>query len=227
MKFYVEDFAGAAEFFDGDGFQEWRELESVLEASSVHLQPSDQAGLHRKPIFDPKATNRELTERAGKLGWRAIPVPEELQMFGKDWDAGKRTTLVEWQFSNYPFLWNNIIRTQGVYRSHLNLEGMQGVESLLIVTKSGQFPASNSTLYFEQARSQIKTVMDYLEFTIPIRLIGIALEQNSSQLEAVWNTYAGARYDRVPSTSQKREFDIVWSTRKSKYGNPSATFSLK
>ncbi|RDI46151.1 hypothetical protein [Nocardia mexicana] len=219
MEFEIADFAGASEFFEGEGSGEWAEIHAVLDKCSLQLQPSDQAGKGHRPIFDPKATNRELTDAAALHGWKSIPVPKELQMFGSDWDVGKQTTLVEWQFSNYPFLWNNIIRTQGVYRSKIQLSGMSGVEAMIIVTKSGKLPASNSTLYYEQARAQIKTVMDFLEFTLPIRLVGITLDSLARSVEAVWNTYANNRYDRVPRSKVLRTFDVTWSSRPAKHGN--------
>lgn len=224
MRFEVEDFAGAHEYFADEGAAEWHELEDVLDGCTIQLQPSDQAGLDRKPIFDPKATNRELTDRAAEHGWRAIPVPPELQMFGNDWDSGKRRTLAEWQFSNYPFLWNNVIRTQGVYSSDIALRGMDGVDALVVVTKSGRFPSSNSTLYFEQARAQLEAVMGFQTFTLPIRLVGLTVEPGVSIVEASWNTYAGTRYDRVPATRELRYFDVTWSRRAAKHGHYSASF---
>lgn len=223
MHYEVEDFAGAGEYFSYEGSREWNDLSEILDRCSVQLQPSDQAGLGRSPIFDPKATNRELTDAAAELGWNAIPVPEELQMFGKDWDAGKGRTLAEWQFSNYPFLWNNVIRTQGVYRSEIRLKGMRGVEALVVVTKSGRFPSSNSTLYFEQARAQLSAVMGFQAFTLPIRLVGLTLQPNATEVEAIWNTYAGSRYDRVPATREVRTFDISWNARAAKHGHFAAS----
>lgn len=223
MRYEVADFAGASEFFAEDGAAEWEDLSSVLESCSIQLQPSDQAALGKKPIFDPKATNRELTDAAARYGWKSIPVPTELQMFGRDWDGGKRTTLAEWQFSNYPFLWNNVIRTQGVYRSSIHLAGMDDVEALVIVTKSGQFPASNSTLYYEQARAQIKSVMEFLKFTLPIRLVGLTLDAGTSSVEAVWNTYAGRRYDRVPTAKDVRTFSVEWGKNPTKHGHFAAS----
>jgi hypothetical protein len=224
VQYEVEDFAGAREYFDSDGADEWHDLENVLNGCTIQLQPSDQAGLNRKPIFDPKATNRELTDRAADYGWSAIPVPVELQMFGNDWDSGKNRTLAEWQFSNYPFLWNNVIRTQGVYRSNIALKGMQGVDALVVVTKSGRFPSSNSTLYFEQAKAQLEAVMGFQTFTLPIRLVGLTLEPGVSSVEASWNAYAGTRYDRVPATRELRKFDVTWSKRAAKHGHYSASF---
>lgn len=227
MQYEVSDFAGAKEFFEGPGEREWQEIAWVLDGTTPQFQPSDQAGLNHRPIFDPKATNRELTDRAAALGWKKIPVPDGLKEFGLDWDAGKRTTLAEWQFSNYPFLWNNVIRTQGVYISDIELAGMDGVEALIVVTKCGLFPASNSTLYYEQAKAQLQAAMSFNSFTVPIRLVGLAIPHSSTEVEAMWNAYANTRYDRTPASRELRKFDIAWSRRPAKHGNYTASFSLK
>ena len=217
-----EDFAGAAEFFAGSGSRRWAELDAVLTRARVHLQPSDQAGKRGIPIFDPKGTNRELTELAHDAGWNSVPVPDALTEFGVDWDSGKGTVLAEWQFSNYPFLWNNIIRTQGVFASQTPLIGMSGIEALVIVTKSGIFPASNSTLYFEQARAQINAVMSFAAFTVPIRLVGLTVPPHVRRIECEWTTYAG-RYARVGVT-ETREFAVEWGRAGRKYGHEPASF---
>jgi hypothetical protein len=187
----------------------------------------EQSIRKRHHFFDPKATNKELTERAATLGWKKIPVPDGLKEFGLDWDAGKRTTLAEWQFSNYPFLWNNVIRTQGVCISDIPLAGMEGVEALIVVTKCGLFPASNSTLYYEQARAQLQAAMSFNSFTIPIRLVGLAIPQLAPEIDAMWNTYANSRYDRTPASRELRRFDIAWRRRPAKHGNYTTSFSLK
>jgi hypothetical protein len=227
VQYEVSDFAGAKEFFEGPGAQEWADIASVLKGTTLQLQPSDQAGLNHRPIFDPKATNKELTERAAALGWNKIPVPDGLTEFGLDWDAGKRTTLAEWQFSNYPFLWNNVIRTQGVFVSGIPLAGMSGVESLIVVTKCGLFPASNSTLYYEQGLAQLQAAMSFSSFTVPIRLVGLTIPGGASEIQAMWNSYANARYDRAPSSQEIRTFHVAWRGKPAKHGNYAASFSLE
>ena len=111
MEFLLEDFNDAGAHFAGDGAQEWADIHEILRSSPLFMQSSDQAGKVGSPIFDPKATNAYLRSEAELRGWRVVPVPEELTPFGVDWDAGKASTLAEWQFSNYPFLWNNVIRS--------------------------------------------------------------------------------------------------------------------
>lgn len=221
MQYDLTDFIGADAYFAGPGAPEWVDLHAVLSALQPQLQPSDQSGKRGNPIFDPKAMNARLTATAFSAGWKTIPVPPALQEFGKSWDCGKNETLVEWQFSNYPFLWNNIIRTQGVYATQTVLPGLKPIKALVIVTKSGSFPASNSTLYYEQARAQISAAMSFNAFTVPIRLVGLLVPSNAQKLTADWNTYSG-RYSRDPEQTQhNRVFRVVWGA-KGQYGNRSA-----
>jgi hypothetical protein len=77
----------------GPGAPEWRDLAAVVSAMTLQLQASDQAGLDRRPIFDPKATNLYLTNAFQDSGWRKIPVPVDLTEFDLDWDAGKGEAL--------------------------------------------------------------------------------------------------------------------------------------
>lgn len=141
-----------------------------------------------------------------------------------DWDAGKGSILVEWQFSNYPFLWNNVIRSEAVYSSRETLPGMPlPVDALIIVTKSGSFPASNSTLYYEQAKAQLNTVTSWGVFKIPIRLVGLTIPPGTAQVQANWNTYA-ERYGRATIDTEVRTFDIGW-TKPARHGNRVAIFS--
>ncbi len=125
MNHVLSDFNGADSYYSRAGAPEWRELETIITAMPIYLQASDQRYKQGSPIFDPKASNAYLNAEARKLGWRAIPVPPLLTEFGTDWDAGKSGTLVEWQFSNYPFLWNNIIRSEAVFKSNMQLTGVE------------------------------------------------------------------------------------------------------
>jgi hypothetical protein len=224
MEIEIRDFNGAKEYFAGAGSDRWAEINGVLSALRPQLQASDQAGRVGRPIFDPKGTNARLTEAAAAVGWDKVTVPPELQPFGNDWDAGKGSVLAEWQFSNYPFLWNNIIRSEAVFQSKAVLPPLTAsVDALIIVTKSGSFPASNSTLYFEQANAQIDTVTTLGVFEVPIRLIGLMVPPNATELDADWNVYSG-RYARQAVTTQQT-FDVMWGRRPAQYGNRPAGFS--
>jgi hypothetical protein len=223
MFFEYQDFNDAQGFFSTEGRDEWDEIQIILDELVPQLQPSDQAGKRGEPIFDPKATNALLTSSAASRGWFKVPVPPSLQAFGVDWDAGKNKTLAEWQFSNYPFLWNNVIRSEAVFKSELNVIGRVPASGLIVVTKSGCFPASNSTLYYEQASAQLTSVTTLGVFDIPIRLVGLMIEPGSATLEANWNAYSG-RYSRE-AIGSSRTFTVTWPGR-SRYGHAVAKLAL-
>jgi hypothetical protein len=224
VDYVICDFNGADSYLAGPGSNEWSDLASVVSAMTLQLQPSDQAGRGREPIFDPKATNLYLTEATRARGWNKIPVPGDLTEFGIDWDAGKNETLGEFQFSNYPFLWNNIIRTEGVFRSHTPLRYMNGVSAIVIITKSGMFPASNSTLYYEQAKAQVSAAVGFNAFTVPIRLVGLVLPPNTRYADVIWNEYP-ARYAREASQTARMPMTVTWAPQAAKHGNLRVTFS--
>lgn len=225
LNFEIIDFNGAEKLFSGEAAQEWEDLQQVLSASPLFLQSSDQAGRQGTPIFDPKATNAYLTTEASRAGWTpGIPVPQELTMFGVDWDAGKRSILAEWQFSNYPFLWNNVIRSEAVVAGAVRLPDLEPVQGLVVVTKSGSIPASNSTLYYEQGRAQLDAVMNqFSAFDLPIRLVGLMLPKDVERLEAEWSVYP-SRYSREPATTETVTMEVTWGGV-AKYGNRSASFT--
>jgi hypothetical protein len=225
MDIEIVDFNRADEYFEGEGSAEWADLATVLERLEPHLQASDQRGITGTPIFDPKGTNAALTTGVASLGWATVPVPDELTMFGKDWDAGKGCTLAEWQFSNYPFLWNNVIRTQAVVTGQVALRGVGTTAALVVVAKSGVFPASQSTLYFEQARAQLDAVFKLGAFSLPVRLVGLAIASGVARLPVVWSTYSG-RYSRVPLTRENVDATVRWSARTGTYGTYKASFVL-
>ena len=196
MHFELADFNAATQYFQNIARSEWSELERIVRDLVPQLQASDQSSKLGSPIFDPKATNLKLTSSASALGWEKVPVPTELTAFGLDWDAGRSGVLAEWQFSNYPFLWNNIIRSEAVFKAPQYLPTGRDVGGLVIVTKGGSWPSSNSTLYFEQARAQIDIVTSLGVFDVPIRLVGLMIPTGVDELDADWNTYPG-RYSRA------------------------------
>jgi hypothetical protein len=219
----IVDFNGAAEYFAEAGRAEWKEIAKIIDDLIPSFQASDQAGIQGSPIFDPKATNLALSAMAARLSWRSVPVPIGLRAFGDDWDSGKNRTLAEWQFSNYPFLWNNVIRTEAVFQQNIPLVGIEKVEALLIVTKSGIFPSSNSSLYYEQAKAQLDVVTTLNVFDVPIRLLGLGIPPKIDRFDAIWTTYA-ARTSRTVVGTRSCEIAVSWTGRSSKYGAPTATF---
>jgi hypothetical protein len=216
LLFDQADFNDAGAYFAGRGAAEWADLEVCIESLPLYLQPSGQRAKVGQPIFDPKATNAYLTNESHGRGWRKVPVPAGLTEFGTDWDAGKHETLAEWQFSNYPFLWNNVIRSEAVF------QGMMPIAALVVVTKSGMLPASNSTLYFEQARAQLNAVTTFGAFDLPIRLVGLRLAPEAEIVPAVWTSYPG-RYGRSGAAIDE-VVNVSWGFP-SKYGVPPARFT--
>jgi hypothetical protein len=209
VDFVFDDFNGAAAYYDGAGAGEWSDLSRIVEGLPISLQASQQAGIGGRPIFDPKATNAFLNAEAARLGWRVIPVPAALKEFGTDWDGGKGGTLAEWQFSNYPFLWNNIIRSEAVYKGKVHLGGLGQIEGLVIVTKGGLFPSSNSTLYYEQAKAQVKAVTALGAFSIPIRLVGLTILQGTPTIDVMWSEYP-ERYCRDADRQTPKKMALRW-----------------
>jgi len=119
MIYDVADFNDASCFFTGSGATQWKEIAEVIERMPPFFQASQQAGIEGNYIFDPKASNAYLNNAVTAHGWKPIPVPKSLTEFGLDWDGGKDGVLAEWQFSNYPCLWNNVNYLSGTLRSHL------------------------------------------------------------------------------------------------------------
>jgi len=219
--FDITDFNNSSQYFRSHGRQEWDDISDIISNMPLYLQPSQQSGIVGNAIFDPKATNNYLTTNTHQRSWRTIHVPPQLQMFGKHWDSGKNGTLAEWQFSNYPFLWNNIIRTEAVISSNTNLNNNVLPKGLIIVTKSGMIPSSNSTLYYEQARAQISSVISLNVFKLPIRLIGLVIPTTLNEIDAVWTKYPNS-YSRVGRSITNR-FSIQRG-RCSFYGHSSIKF---
>lgn len=223
MDFLVEDFNGADAYYAAGGAAEWADLKDVVNRLPLYLQASQQAGIGGRPIFDPKSTNAFLTTEAKSKGWNSIAVPNDLTEFGTDWDAGKGSTLAEWQFSNYPFLWNNVIRSEAVFKGKMKLGGLKLIQALIVVTKSGLFPSSNSTLYFGQAKAQLQGVMKFGTFSIPIRLVGLTIPDAATEVEVIWSEYAG-RYARDTLKQTKKTMKVQWRAA-DKYGTAAARFS--
>jgi len=171
------------------------EIVSTIESHKLHLKKSDQRGIVGTPIFDPVGTNESIKQSLVDKDWIAnIPIPEEYKFLGSDIDFEKNGILVEVQFSNYPFLLNNLLRSEIFYKSNF-IFSKKKTAALIIVTKAKMFPASNSTLYFEQAENQISSLLEHSIFSIPIILIGM-FENHSTDTLATWTEYSSSRYSR-------------------------------
>lgn len=223
MDFVMTDFNDADAYYAGEGAQEWADIEGIIRRLPLCFQGSLQAGIGGSPIFDPKATNAFLTSQALALGWRSIPLPTDLREFGNDWDAGKGATLAEWQFSNYPFLWNDVVRAEAVYKGQIRLENLAPIKALIVVTKSGVFPSSNSSLYFEQAKAQLSGATKFKTFSIPVRLVGLTIPPETESVAITWSEYGG-RTSRTVIRQVTKPMAVKWTKRKGKYGSSSARF---
>jgi hypothetical protein len=117
---------------------------------------------------------------------------------GTDVDFGKNGVLVEAHFSNYPFLLNNILRSELFFKSGLVLADGK-TSFVVIITKAHMFPASNSTLYYEQGKNQLNALSEHNVFDVPIRLVGLK-ERVGDRIPVIWTNYSNRRYSRTVTT---------------------------
>jgi hypothetical protein len=196
MLIEFEDFNGAAKLLSGKYMDEWSDMEAVLCAMPLHLKASDQARIQGKPIFDPVGTNAHIKGALAQRHWSSnLRIPVEFWFLGKDVDYAKRGLLLEAQFSNYPFLLNNVVRSELFSKSEVPFDG-EPVECVVIVTKGHMFPASNSTLYYEQAVDQLRELAKYKVFDAPMRIVGLQ-ERVGKDVTARWTKYHQPRYSRT------------------------------
>lgn len=203
------DFNNADKLFaiSGSLAREWGELKTNLEGMPLHLKGSDQAGMVGSPIFDVVGTNQHigLSLAANDWNYRVI-IPPEFNFLGTDIDFFKSGILAEVQFSNYPFLLNNLIRSELFYKAK-TLFVKQHVSVAVIITKAKMFPASNSTLYYEQAVRQISALTENNVFEVPMRVVGLFSPLNTA-VRVRWTTYPGQR-SRTVSTQEDRQAVIT------------------
>ena len=110
MKFYFHDY-NFNENFTHSNQDTLIELDLVIKQLDIYLKNSDQKGKKQSLIFDPKGTNYSLKELLNSKNWECnLKIPNKFNSLGKDIDFYKDNLLLEVQFSNYPFLLNNIIK---------------------------------------------------------------------------------------------------------------------
>lgn len=202
MKILIEDFNNANSLCEKSCNSEWNDLFNILTDMPLHLKASDQEGIKGQGIFDPVGTNEYLKQKLITTNiWKTnVPIPKEYKFLGKEVDFINRSTLVEAQFSNYPFLLNNLIRSQLFINSNVCFDGFP-ISMLVIITKTNYIPSSNSTLYFEQAVNQINALVAAKVCNIPVRIVGLTENPNMS-FNAVWTYYASSRYSRTIDTQK-------------------------
>ena len=205
-----EDFNDAGLKIVKKYLRQWEEIEHTIEGMPLHVKASDQAGMQGEPIFDAVGTNAYLKEALTENGWHAnIPIPQKYRFLGTDVDFGKGGVIIEVQFANYPFLLNNLLRSELLYKARVPLDD-EPPELLIIVTKARMFPASNSTLYFEQAVRQVSALAENDVFETPIRIVGL-FESEESVVNAVWTEYENPRYSRSAVSREQRSLRVLSS----------------
>jgi hypothetical protein len=112
--------------------------------------------------------------------------------------------VIEAQFSNYPFLLNNTAEL--LYKSKV-LMADAPIEALIIITKAHMFPASQSTLYYEQAANQISELARNNVIELPIRLVGLFADIGTQQ--AIFTNYHAPRYSRTVVERSERQVRIA------------------
>lgn len=207
MQIRFQDYNGAGQLIANAYQQEWAELAQVLMVMPPHLKASDEAGIQGTPIFDPIGTNQAIINGLVPLQWKAkVPIPPPFTVMGKDVDFAKNGVLVEVQFSNYPFLINNVLRSEMFYNAKTKFD-QKPTGLLIVVTKAKVFPASQSTLYYEQAKSHLDELNALNVLNVPVRLV--SLDVNApSQIQAIWTHYTANRHSRTVVSQVLQTFNI-------------------
>jgi hypothetical protein len=193
----------------------WSSVEKLIQALSLRLKASDQYGLQGTPIFDPVGTNSAIKSALIESGWSSsVPIPDEYSFLGTNIDFEKEGVVLEVQFSNYPFLLNNVVRTYLFSRQKVQFNGSIP-KALIVVTKCKLFPASNSTLYYEQGKNQLDVLASPDVFDLPIRLVGLS-EDVDTRVPCVYTTYESARYSRTVVREETKSCNIQTSGARAK-----------
>ena len=207
MQTRIADFNDATSLVSACFKAEWASLRKVLKAMPLHLKASDQSGITGTPIFDVKGTNAYLSKELNAADWKRRNLPLEHREWGRHADFERNGVVLEIQFSNYPFLANNLLRTE-VFRKEKTRLGSQPVALLIVVCKAGMFPASQSTLYYEQAKAQLEDLEKHKLTRLPIRLVGLFSPQRTPTT-ALWTKYTARRHARKQSTQTTRECKLL------------------
>ncbi len=196
MDLEISDYNSAEASINKYSRLDYAKLEGILTQMPLHLKNSDQKGIAGSPIFNPVGTNNYIKRSLESAGWGInLPIPEEFSFLGTNIDFFNNGLLCEVQFSNYPFLLNNLLRSELFHKSKLLFSG-HAVRTVVIITKARMFPASNSTLYYEQAKRQLDELSKYSIFDVPIRLVGLFFNKHGRH-DAKWTRYEEPRYSRT------------------------------
>ena len=207
MEIRITDFNNPDAVLTKTHVNEWKQVLATIEAMPLHLKASDQQGKQGSLIFDPVGTNAYLKANLDPFGWRASKIAAEYSFLGLDVDFAKSGVILEAQFSNYPFLLNNLIRSEMFFREKVRFDGAP-TSVVVIVVKAAMYPASNSTLYYEQALNQLNGLAKFKLFTVPVRLIGLCSPLDQ-EIDATVMGYSAARYSRTVSESTPMKVRII------------------
>lgn len=206
MELKITDFNGSEKILSTTHAREWEEVEAALRGMPLHLKASDQRGKQGSLIFDPVGTNAYIKASLSPHGWQGTSIAPEYNFLGIDVDFAKSGVILEAQFSNYPFLLNNLLRSELFFRERVPFAGAP-LTVAIIVVKAAMFPASNSTLYYEQALNQLNGLGKFKLFSVPLRLVGLFSPIRKS-VEVTFTKYSAARYARKVSEHSSIVCDI-------------------
>ena len=207
MRIKFSDYNSAKQLFEGRYKRKWDIVEECLTKTLPHLKASDQEGKQGTLIFDPVGTNAAIKKALEGYQWRPnVRMPARFSFLGTDVDFTSGGLLGEAQFSNYPFLLNNIIRSELLFKSKEPMP-TEPIDALVIITKSKMFPSSNSTLYYEQAERQLDELSRNNVFDIPTRLVGLFTEVGT--IDAYFTSYHSARYSRTVLERTERKMMVT------------------
>ena len=125
-----------------NGFSEQDDVIEKLQELYLHLKASDQKNKKHSPIFDPIGTNRSIKDKLIPDWEPNLSIPKNYKHLGKDVDFYKDGSIIEVQFSNYPFLANNLLRTEVFFKSS-ELIFKDRVKNLTVITKGKRLPRSS------------------------------------------------------------------------------------
>lgn len=202
----IIDYNEAKHLIKNEFENEWLELNSILLKMPLYLKESQQKGKEKQLVFDPIGTNRYISKELTEKKWcKDIDIPKKFRALGKEIDFGKNHIILESQFSNYPFLSNNIFRSEIMFRKEPELEKIGKIKLFIILTKDHAIPSANSSLYCQQARNQVKFSEEI--FSLPIRLISLHCKINT-KINAIMTDYK-KRYSRDSINDEKIKCEII------------------
>lgn len=212
MDILIKDYNNANALIASKYASQWDEISRALSEMPLHLKASDQAGKQGQAIFDPVGTNAFIKSKMVSFGWTANKEIPKYNFLGSDVDFVKSGIIVEVQFSNYPFLLNNLLRSELFFKAGTKFTD-HAVQLLIVITKSNMYPSSNSTLYFEQACNQLDALSQSNVFDVPIRLVGLS-SPISATVPCKWTIYDDPRYSRTVISQKDTNAKITSGKRK-------------